>query len=83
MAPDQRVRELPLEASDLEPVPLELDLLRSGRAQMLALGAEDRDLRLESLDALLRRVGRKAIDEWPQGAHAHSVYRPFVEMVKS
>src|SRR5262245_3009201 len=74
VAPDEGVRELLLEPGDLDPVPLELVLLRSRRAQALALGAAVADLRLERFDRPrggLRRNG----NEWPQLAHRFSVHR--------
>lgn len=82
-APDQSVRELPLETRDLEPVALEVALPGSSCAQLLALGAEDGDLRLEHLDALLGGIGRRATSVWPQKAHGLSVDRFVSKMVKT
>ena len=81
VAPDQGVRELPLETCDLEPVALEVDLLGPGRTQVLAVGTEDGDLRLEHLDALLGGLGRRTTNVWPQKAHGLSVDRFISKMV--
>ena len=51
IALDQRVRELPLRAGELESVPLERFLARSPIAQFLAFGDQLRNAKRQSLHA--------------------------------
>ena len=76
VAPDERVRELPLRPRDLHAVPLEDEVARAARAQRLALGRQTLDPIEKELDVLGGRTPPEARgNDGPQPTHEHSVYR--------